>query len=593
MFKTLRNKLLFWFILLSSINLIIVWLCNSYITRRENIIISTQLLQDAHVLVLKDARAQQHFVSYETKNKVFFEEGQSKWADEHRLLMSKLIVKTKGMLDSNHSANLEIISELKTLPDRIREIDSVFTAVTVQVRRRGFKDFSLEGEMRDHAHWLEKNSSIKKEKILSLRRHEKDYIIRNELTYVDKLNDLAEQIKSQISRANIPKKDSVLFHLSMYQETFNELVSLDKALGIKDNTALKAALDNNVAALEFSLDGLITKAHDRQDVLLSELNKNYLTILIILIALSIVLSYFISRKVTMPLTELASFITRFVDSNFTAEDGNPVVRTADEIGKLTQNFTMMKDEVISRLKFFKQKVEERTGELTQAYKELDIFFYRASHDFRRPVTTFLGLASVAKISVSEPVALQLFEKVTETAMGLDKMLQKLQSISDVGVHEMSLEEVPIRELAEQTVDSLSVLIKQKNISVFIEIPFHQLILSYPRMLKIILENLIENSIFFSGKTNPFVVVRTSLSSVLIIEVEDNGQGIEDAYTPRIFEMYFRANEHSKGNGLGLYIAKKAVEKLHGTIEFISKHKEGSKFIVKLPIMSSSDDDPYS
>ncbi len=44
---------------------------------------------------------------------------------------------------------------------------------------------------------------------------------------------------------------------------------------------------------------------------------------------------------------------------------------------------------------------------------------------------------------------------------------------------------------------------------------------------------------------------------------DNGQGIDPAYLNRVFEMYFRANEKSKGNGLGLYIVKKMTDKLNG------------------------------
>ena len=51
---------------------------------------------------------------------------------------------------------------------------------------------------------------------------------------------------------------------------------------------------------------------------------------------------------------------------------------------------------------------------------------------------------------------------------------------------------------------------------------------------------------------------------------------------RIFEMYFRANEKSKGNGLGLYVVKKSVEKLGGTISFVSQVGVGSTFIVLLP-----------
>ncbi len=587
MFKTLRDKLLFWFILLSSTNLIIVVLSNVYISKREEIIISAKLLQDAHVLLLKDARVQQNFLSYETKNKFFFEHGRSKWLDEHWELSSKLTQKINEMIKSDQSSSLDIKIELATLPDRIKEIDSVFADIIGQVRKRGFKDFSLEGDMRKHAHWLENNSSIEKEIVLSLRRHEKDYIIRNEPGYVDKLNNLVEKLKSRLPYNTWhPKKDSTLIHLHLYQQLFNEIVALDKELGIKDNTALKATLDNNVTSLELSFDALIKKANDRQNFLLHELEIEYLTILISLVVASILLSYVISRRITIPLTELARFITRFVDSNFTVEEGNPVIRSDDEIGKLTQNFTMMKNEVITRLKFFKQKVEERTAEVTQAYKELDTFFYRASHDFRRPITTFLGLAGVARISIKDELALQLFEKVTETATSLDKMLQKLQSISDVGIHQMEKEEISIRDSIDYTLNGLDLLIKQKKISVLIEVKPNARIITYPSMFDIIIENLIENSVFFSKDINPFIILRASIINKLVnIEVEDNGQGIEEEYKEKIYDMYFRANENSKGNGLGLYITKKAVEKLNGTIHLTSEHKQGTKFIVMLPFLS--------
>ena len=69
---------------------------------------------------------------------------------------------------------------------------------------------------------------------------------------------------------------------------------------------------------------------------------------------------------------------------------------------------------------------------------------------------------------------------------------------------------------------------------------------------------------------------------VIIEIEDNGQGIREEYREKIFDMYYRANERSKGNGLGLYIVKKAVQKLNGTIQLITEFGKGSRFVITLP-----------
>jgi signal transduction histidine kinase len=104
------------------------------------------------------------------------------------------------------------------------------------------------------------------------------------------------------------------------------------------------------------------------------------------------------------------------------------------------------------------------------------------------------------------------------------------------------------------------------------------------MIKIILENLVENSIQFSTPYKPYITLRAyQIASDCIIEVEDNGQGVQKDLGDRIFDMYFRGSERSKGNGLGLYIVKKAVEKLKGSIMADTSVIAGSRFIITFPM----------
>jgi signal transduction histidine kinase len=67
-----------------------------------------------------------------------------------------------------------------------------------------------------------------------------------------------------------------------------------------------------------------------------------------------------------------------------------------------------------------------------------------------------------------------------------------------------------------------------------------------------------------------------------MEFTDNGIGIADHYLDKIFKMFFRASADSKGSGLGLYIVKAAVEKLHGTIEVESQLGVGTTFRIAIP-----------
>lgn len=244
--------------------------------------------------------------------------------------------------------------------------------------------------------------------------------------------------------------------------------------------------------------------------------------------------------------------------------------------------------IISELnESLERKVEERTKEMKQAYKELDTFFYRSSHDFRRPLTTFMGLSEVAKITVKDKNALDLFEKVKETAVNLDRMLIKLQSISDVGAHQFVYREISMQNIYESACDTFREAIDQFGIRVTIQVGVVNSFQSYPAFLKIIVENLVENAIQFRGRKDPFILLSAQEKDEgLQITIQDNGQGIEDEYQSKVFDMFFRGNEQSKGNGLGLYIVKKAVEKLKGNLSIKSTYQYGTTFTVWFPFQLS-------
>jgi signal transduction histidine kinase len=260
-----------------------------------------------------------------------------------------------------------------------------------------------------------------------------------------------------------------------------------------------------------------------------------------------------------------------------------IIEQQEEIQAQSEELVEANETISSINRELEAKVENRTAELKQAYKELDTFFYRSSHDFRRPLTTFLGLSEVAKITVKDVNALELFDKVRETAHYLDKMLVKLQSISDLGTQQLVYKEVFIKELVGEIAGNYDEELSRRQIAFQDEVTNRTAFFSYPAMVKIILENMIENAIMFAGVVNRFIKVRAfDQGPDLVIEVSDNGQGIHKEYQDRVFDMYFRGNENSRGNGLGLYIVKKAVEKLKGRITFESEYGIGSIFTISLP-----------
>ncbi len=413
MFQTFRQRLLFWFLILISFNLVILAHTNRYLNERQKILETTELIESAYLLLLKNVTVKQDFFSYETTNPIFFKTGESNYLQQYKALEDSLNRTIDRLQHTRKAADFEVHTSLHTLSQRLQLSDSLFTRLIELIHKRGYKDYTLEGAMRVSAHRLESFTELNQTDVLSLRRHEKDYIIRNEQSYVDKLNLLGEDIKKRILKNNNRPADSIVYYLDTYLKYFNEIVTLDREIGIRDNKGLKYQLDQQLSSLESVLQQAVKQAKVTEQSLIETLSFYYVGITVLLLLLSLGISYLIARKITKPLTDLTVYITRFVDSNFSFEEGNPVVRTKDEIGKLTQNFTVLKTEIIGQLKFFKQKVDERTAELATANQKLVKVNEANSRFVPNEFLQFLGRKTVEEIQLGDHVEREMTVMFTD------------------------------------------------------------------------------------------------------------------------------------------------------------------------------------
>jgi signal transduction histidine kinase len=166
------------------------------------------------------------------------------------------------------------------------------------------------------------------------------------------------------------------------------------------------------------------------------------------------------------------------------------------------------------------------------------------------------------------------------------MLRKLIMISEINRDEDEEEafqwELMLRKFEEEYLP----LCKEANIDFRVEYPKNETIITHEFFIQTILENLLENAFEFIDmhKTAKYIHLKIERSAnTLHLQVKDNGVGIDPAFQDRIFEMYFRANEHSKGNGLGLFVTLKAIHKLKGAIHFVSQLGEFTQFDVEIPL----------
>jgi signal transduction histidine kinase len=223
--------------------------------------------------------------------------------------------------------------------------------------------------------------------------------------------------------------------------------------------------------------------------------------------------------------------------------------------------------------------------LTKTNSELDRFVYSASHDLRAPLSSLLGLINISKLAV-KPEELKLhLEMMTGRVLHLDSFIKEIINYSRNSRLEVLTGSVNLLSLITDVVDSLRFSEHAANIKIEILVSPNLQIIADANRLKVVLTNLISNSIRYADftKKNPFIKIQAfSTDNETRIQVTDNGLGIAKEHQNKIFDMFYRASENSTGSGLGLYIVMETLTRMGGNIEMTSEHGSGSTFEIILP-----------
>ncbi len=234
-----------------------------------------------------------------------------------------------------------------------------------------------------------------------------------------------------------------------------------------------------------------------------------------------------------------------------------------------------------------EKVADRTRRLAQANQELDTFLYQSSHALRRPIVNILGLVKIARLEPDPERVPEVYGKMDETAYKMDGMLKKLVMVSEINSLKLQLEQMDFNALTEDIRSQLMPAIELKNINFKICIKDQIKFISDKRLMNLILYNIMENAVNFSfpmPDRPSYVQMEISQQEDrnICIYIKDNGIGILEEALSTVFHMFAVADNKSRGYGLGLYIVKKAVDKLSGKHFISSKKFEYTAVKIELP-----------
>jgi heavy metal sensor kinase len=287
------------------------------------------------------------------------------------------------------------------------------------------------------------------------------------------------------------------------------------------------------------------------------------------VALSAAGGYLIAHRSLSPMSQIAARARQITAEAL--EGRLPVPNPHDELGQLATVFNA----TLARLE--------------NSFAELRRFTADASHELRTPLTALRAVGEPAlRPDAGDPKSLrEALSSMLEETRRLSDLVDALLLLAraDTGVIIASQQQVDLAELLSEVRETLLVLAEEKSQQ--LEIVAGQLTVRGDReLLRLALLNLVHNAIRYSAE-GLFISLRVRRRGAnAVVEVVDQGPGIAPQHQKKIFERFYRIDRArsraSGGAGLGLAIARWAIERQGGHVELESELGRGSLFRIVMP-----------
>jgi two-component system, OmpR family, phosphate regulon sensor histidine kinase PhoR len=223
------------------------------------------------------------------------------------------------------------------------------------------------------------------------------------------------------------------------------------------------------------------------------------------------------------------------------------------------------------------------------------FVANVSHELRTPITSIKGFSETLLDGAfkDETMLLSFLEIIYKESNRLQILVNDLLDLSKLERqgYEIEKEDVSVQDVLVRVIDVASQKMDEKNIQVTVNLETDLHVLGEVNRLIQIFTNLINNAIMYSPEESALTINAYEQNQFGVVEVIDEGIGIEKADLARVFERFYRVDtarsRNSGGTGLGLAIVKHLVELHHGKIEVESELGQGTTMRVKIPLNRKS------
>jgi signal transduction histidine kinase len=237
-----------------------------------------------------------------------------------------------------------------------------------------------------------------------------------------------------------------------------------------------------------------------------------------------------------------------------------------------------------------QTIMVQNQKLATLNQEKNKLMSMVSHDLSTPFASVRMWAEVlGKQKETLPEQQQAIEKILASAQRGENLIQQILQVEKMGTLQqaLALEEIQLSRFIAHLLTDFESKAKAKNIELLYEAPSQEVeLLTDQQIIARILQNLVSNALKFTEPGKKVWVRLLDTTEHVLIDVEDQGQGIPAQEMNLLFTPYgqlsSRPTQGESSTGLGLSIVKRLVDELQGTISCQSRPQQGTRFTVRLP-----------
>jgi PAS domain S-box-containing protein len=274
---------------------------------------------------------------------------------------------------------------------------------------------------------------------------------------------------------------------------------------------------------------------------------------------------------------------------FYDNDGN-ALRSLGTVQDITKS-KLIEEEIKTLNEELEKRVEERTGQLMAANKELEAFSYSVSHDLRAPLRAIDGFSRILQEDYADKIdeeGKRVCSVISENAQKMGKLIDDLLSFSRISRSDMRVSFINMTNLVNHIYQELTDLQTREKID--FRVDELEDTAADPTLIKQVWLNLISNAIKYSSKNEQITISVSSIISnnKIVYSIKDNGAGFNMKYIQKLFGVFQRlhSSKEFEGTGVGLAIVKRIIYRHGGDVWAEGEINKGATFYFSLPVVNS-------